>query len=809
MWVRRDLIFSVVLFIVATARAACADPLDVPRGDLIAALKALQQRTQIQIIYRAADLERLQTRGVKGDLPASVALERLIEGTGLVMRRDPSGAIALLAGRAAPAPAPSAAPSASPLTLAAVAVETVTVTAQRRLENLQEVPITISNLAGGQMQASGVRATPDLGILTPGLNYTVATGYAAPYLRGIGSNNVGPGTESPVATYIDGVYIATPTAAVFALNSILQADVLRGPQGTLFGRNATAGVIQVTTLDPAAERSGEASVGYGDYGSFSANLYLTGPLGDGVSTNLSALYQAQEQGFGRNLTTGLPINRTSTLAMRSKLKWEISPATTAVVSVDASRLRTSEGISWRPLAGAKTILGDVFPGGRQDIYSNIQPLVRDDQGGVSLKVEHDLGWARLLNISAYRRERLHQTIDGDYGLPVPMLQYDARTDNVQASEELQLLSPPAASWKWILGAYGFYSSGRYDPALLTGASIAPRSQIRLESRQQAGSGALFGQMTREVARNTHLTLGLRYTVEQRRIDITETGLLAGSAMSLGGDRASKVFAAPTWRVALDHTFADGVMGYVSLDRGFKSGQFDTTAIPAIVVKPETLDTAELGLKSTMLDRRLRLNAALFYNIYGNMQVPAYYGHGAGSPAQFEILRNAARAQSYGLDASIAFFATSDLRVSAGLEILHSVYQAFPDAAVSTPAPGGGNLVAAGDVDGNHTILAPALTLFCAVDWRLPGPFSDLDANLTYAYNSGWYADPDNRLRQPSFNQVNAKLTWRLPERVSISIWGRNLTDETYAEWLSDAPSTTDVFTASPPRTYGFEIAKAW
>jgi len=98
---------------------------------------------------------------------------------------------------------------------------------------------------------------------------------------------------------------------------------------------------------------------------------------------------------------------------------------------------------------------------------------------------------------------------------------------------------------------------------------------------------------------------------------------------------------------------------------------------------------------------------------------------------------------------------------------------------------------------------------CAVDWRLPGPFSDLDANLTYAYNSGWYADPDNRLRQPSFNQVNAKLTWRLPERVSISIWGRNLTDETYAEWLSDAPSTTDVFTASPPRTYGFEIAKAW
>ena len=815
MRVRLNLIFSVILIIDAAAGAACADPFDFPRGDLAAALQALQRQSRIQIIYRAADLEHRQTRGFKGDVSPSVALERLIEGSGLVLRRDRSGAIALLPEKAPAARAPDPKPPPNPSIPPPVAIGEVTVTAQKRSENLQDVPISINDVSGAQMRASGIRGTPDLGIVTPGLNYTVATGYSAPYLRGIGSNNIGPGTESPVATYVDGVYIATPTAAVFALSGIAQADVLKGPQGTLFGRNATAGVIQVTTLDPSATPGGEASLGYGDYSSYEAKAYLTGPVRQGVSINFSALYQDQEQGFGRNLTTGLPINRTSTLAMRSKLKWELSPATTVVVSVDDSYLRTSEGISWRPLKGARTILGDTFPGRAQDIYSNLQPLVRDDQSGISVKVDHDFGWARLLSITAYRRERLYQTIDGDYGLPAPILQYQAQTDNQQASQELQLISRSSSSIKWVVGTYGFYSSGKYDPVHLTGASLAPLDEILLASQQKAESGALFGQATKEILPRAKLTLGVRYTVEQRQVDTVETGEtgetgeLDALATRLGSTKASKVFTAPTWRASLEYAFTRGIMAYASLDRGFKSGQYDTTAIPAVVVKPETVDAAELGLKFTTADHRLRLNTALFYNLYNNMQAPTYFGLGIGSPAQFEILRNAAKAQTYGLDADAAFAATSDLRLTAGLEILHSTYLSFPDAEVSTSAPGGGNTISAGNASGNHTILAPALTLFYSIDWRLPTHRAEVDANLTYAYNSGWYADPDNRLRQPGFDQVNARLTWRLPRRLSISVWARNLTNETYAEWLSDSPSTTDVFTASPPRTYGLQIAQAW
>ena len=689
--------------------------------------------------------------------------------------------------------------------VSAAQVEEIVITAQKRSENMQDVPITVDHVSGKQLEAMGVKSTEDLSVAIPGLNYTVATGYSAPYLRGIGSNNVGPGTESPVATYVDGVYIATPTAAVFALNGVAQVDVLKGPQGTLFGRNATAGVIQVTTLDPSQTPSGEASVGYGNYDSYEGSVYLTGALADGLSANISALIQNQDKGFGHNLTLNREINKTTTGAVRSKILWDATPVTQVTLGLDYTYLRTSEGISWRPVNGALTVLGTRFTGGSQDIISDIQPIVRDHQGGVSLKVDHDLGWARFLTIAAYRRERIYQTIDGDYGLPLPILEYDAQTDTTQDSLEFQLLSPKSSSITWVVGAYGFYSSGKYDPANLTGSALSPLSLIVLTSEQKAKSGAVFGQATKEILPDTNLTVGARYTVEQRRVTTAEIGALFGTNISLGSTEGKKTFTAPTWRVSLDHKFSPDILGYVSYDRGFKSGQFDTTAIPAASVKPETVDSFELGVKSTSFDRRLRLNAALFYSKYNNMQVPAY-GQGTGSAAAFASLKNASKAEIYGFDADATFVVSPDLTLNGGLEALHSTYQSFPNSQVSTPRPTGGNLIAPGDVSGNRTILAPKFTGFVSMDWHLPVESADLKANATYSYSSGWFADPDNRLKQSGFSQLSAKLTWQIvPEQLALSLWGRNLTNEVYAEWLSATPTTTDVYTPSPPRTFGFTL----
>ena len=797
---------------IMAATPAAAVAFDIPGGSLARGLADYQAQSGAQIIYRKTDLGQAQTRGVHGDLPAQTALDRLLAGTHLAARRDPTGAVALIRisqAEAAPQvplspPAQAqrtAAPDPAP---AAAAVEEILVTAQKRSENLQDVPISVTAVTGRQIEAMGVQTSADIGVVTPGLNYTVATGYAAPFLRGIGTNNVGPGVESPVATYVDGVYYGSLTASVFALDSIAQIEVLKGPQGTLFGRNATAGVIQITTREPEQRFSGDASVGYGNYRTSEAKFYVTGGLTDRIAANLTAYYQDQGEGYGRNLVSGLDTNRTSTFTARAKVRADLGENTTADLILDYAYLRTSEGISWRPLDGATTILGTQFTGGQQDIASDIQPLVIDKQRGVSVRVNHSFERARFVSISAYREEDVSQNVDNDYGLPIKIAAVHITTKGRQLSQELQLQSPDGAKVQWVVGAFGFYSSGAWRPLQAFGLFVAPLDELDVHVRQQAFSGALFGQTTFEVLPDTNLTLGARYTVEKRELSHYRTGILGGTDIgTLTSTSGEKTFDSPTWRIALDHRFGPDALGYLSYNRGFKSGQFDTLALPTKVVKPETVDSFEVGYKSTFFDRRLRLNGALFYSRYKDMQIPTY-----GQGESLVVLRNAAEAEIYGLDLDGELVINSDLSFTGGLELLHSEYSSFPDSQVSIPAAAGGNVITVGDATGNRTMLTPKVMAFLSANWHLPVEAVRLDANLTYSYNGGWYADPDNRLRQKSFNQVNAKLAWTLPgDQWKLIVWGRNLTDEVFAQWLSGSPATTDVYTASAPRTYGLTISR--
>jgi iron complex outermembrane recepter protein len=680
-------------------------------------------------------------------------------------------------------------------------LEEVTVTAQKRRENLEDVPIAVTVLSGPQLVASGIQSTADLGLLTPGLNYTWATGDAAPFIRGVGNNNVGPGAESPVATYVDGVYYGSVASTVFSLSSVEQIEVLKGPQGTLFGRNATGGVISVNTLDPVQKFSGNASLGYGDYQTMEGSFYVTGGITDTIAANLSAYYQDQKQGYGRNLFNGEPVNRTETYSFRSKIKWDPSGDTSVTLGLDYSHEDTTQGTSWRPAPGATTILGTQFTGGIQDTDSPIQPVVIENQEGVSLKVAHDFGTMRLLSISAYRLEDFYQIIDASYGLPVEVLRLQGNTFTRQASQEVQLLAPTDSSIQWVLGLYGYYQFSGYDQYNITGIGIAPLTSLTGRPEQSARSGAVFGQATKEIAQDTNLTIGLRYTVEKRSAWNTESAAIGSESLGvLESASADKTFKSPTWRIALDHKFTPSTMGYVSYNRGFKSGQFNISGFPLVAVQPEINDAYEIGTKSTFFGDRLRFNSAVFYSKYKDLQVPTY---NAGTAT----LRNAAVAKIYGVDLDSQFAVTNDLRLGGGLELLHPHYDSFPDAEISVPQPGGGNLLVQGNATGNIVMLSPQAMVFVTADWRLPIDRLKLDANVTFTYNDGWYADPDNRLRQPPFNLLNTKLTWTPGDSpFQVAVWGRNLTNKIYAQWLSGTPTTTDVFTPSPPRTFGITFS---
>src|ERR1700728_1032670 len=200
----------------------------------------------------------------------------------------------------------------------------IVVTAQRRSENLQNVPIAVTALTSADLQSSGVNSTLDLPLLTPGLVAAQSAGNVTPHIRGVGTSAFGAGLENSVATYVDGVYIANAPSSVMQLDNVSEVEVLKGPQGTLFGRNATGGLIQITTKDPETTFSGHFQAGYANYQTSNAVGYVTGGLTDAVAADLSVAAQFQRQGWGRNYFNGEDAYRDDrNLAFRNK--WLIHP----------------------------------------------------------------------------------------------------------------------------------------------------------------------------------------------------------------------------------------------------------------------------------------------------------------------------------------------------------------------------------------------------------------------------------------------------------------------------------------------------
>ena len=215
-------------------------------------------------------------------------------------------------------------------------VQEIIVTAQRRKERLQDVPIVVNAFAGDQLEAAGIKSTLDLAAVTSGLEFGTQAAYGQPFLRGVGTVANVPGVESPVALYVDGIYYGAMIGSVLTLNDIEQVEVLKGPQGTLFGRNATGGLIQITTKDPTQKFAGYADAGYGSYNTATGDLYVTGGVTQSVAANLSVHYQDQGTGFGRNAFTNSEVNKTKDLSVRSKWVFAPSDATSIKAVFDYS-----------------------------------------------------------------------------------------------------------------------------------------------------------------------------------------------------------------------------------------------------------------------------------------------------------------------------------------------------------------------------------------------------------------------------------------------------------------------------------------
>lgn len=675
----------------------------------------------------------------------------------------------------------------------------IVVTAQRRAENLQNVPIAITALTSESLTKSGVTDIQSLQVAAPSLNFAQATGYSLPRVRGVGTGATGPGVENSVAMYVDGVYVAATSAGLLSFNNIAQVAVLKGPQGTLFGRNATGGVIQITTLDPGQTTTVNASATYGNHNTYGGNLYLAGPLTTDLAADVAVYYNNLSDGYARNVTNGDKLGRFEEVAVRSKVKWEPTDSTTVRLVGDYS-----QGKGVRPIiqnvAGSLPISRVPPPPGKFDASLTFDPSQTSKQGGASLQIDQKVGDLSLVSITAYRKASLRLRFDAD-GQAVPLTDVYFLQKDKQFSQEIQLLSPKSGRFTWMIGGYYFNATGRFSPSQATTKAppyLAPPTIITTRTKQTTESLAAFGQATYEIFDATNFTAGLRYTTDKREIDIPRTIKLPNGVVLNQAGAGDARFNKLTWRFALDHRFSSALLGYVSYNRGFKSGLFDPNAIPVFKVKPEVLDAYEAGVKADLFDRMLRINAAYYHYDYSNVQVLRV------TNGVTQLLSGPA-AKIDGVDVDATAQLGRHLTINAGLSVIDSRFTSYPNAVITTPLPTGGNALSTGDVKGNRLPMTPDWSSNLAATYTVESGVGNFALNATYLHNDGYYEGPENRIRQKPFDLVNGSLAWTSPSgRWSASLWGKNIFNKFYATQFS-AQATQDGDIYGLPRTYGVTV----
>jgi iron complex outermembrane receptor protein len=684
----------------------------------------------------------------------------------------------------------------------------IIVTAQRRSESLENVPISITAATAEMLTARGVNSMRDMIAAAPSVTLVTVAGYLQPRVRGIGNAAVGPGFEGGVAVYVDGVYQAAPQANMFSLANIERVEILKGPQGTLFGRNTTGGLIQVITRQPSHDFGGTASVTAANYQDFSGDLYVTGGLTDTVAMNVAGHAEVQGKGWGDNITTGKDAYRTyHDIAVRSSLLFEPGVDTKIRISGDYADNRNNISPSTVLAPGTGfPFPGLVLPTKTWDTASDVQPNSRVKSGGVNAQITHDLGFASLISISAYRKSRYRLVFDGDVS-NLKLVSIDIGQRDRQFSQEIQLASDPASKIAWVLGAFYFNAAGRFDPngVALDGfvqppSPLGPVTGSIINDRLGTRSLAVYAQATAPITDATKLTLGIRYTRERKTItDIQSFTTFAALPAPVPGapvaDR-SVSYSRPTWRVAVDHRFSPQLLAYASYNRGFKSGGFNGQFPTDAPYLPEKLDAYEVGVKANLFDRHLRIDAAGFYYDYSNIQVSKFIG-------SQQSFYNGASARVYGLDVDFEAKLDSRLSLSGGLTWLHDRFTSFPNAVISTQVPTG-IVITTGSAKGNRLPVTADFSATLTATHRTPLSFADLLVDVSYTYNDGYFTQPDNILRQPAYNLAAAGAKLIFPSGINARLWMRNILNEKIFNTLQAGTFDSNA-SYQAPRTYGVTL----
>jgi iron complex outermembrane receptor protein len=742
------------------------------------------------------------------------------------------GGAALLALAAAIAPAEaSAQATGQPVGQPAdqgVALDEIVVTAQRRAENLQEVPIAVTAVTAEALSNVGIDASNALPQIVPSVQMTRSGPSGLFFVRGVGTTNAAAGEEGANAVYVDNVYLGDLSQTINNFNNISRIEVLKGPQGTLFGRNATGGLIHIITEEPGQDFVLRGQVGYANYDTLSSKLYIAGPLSDKVSADLALTSSDQKDGWGRNLTRDEKIHIQEFWGARSKVV--VRPVDRLKLTFGGDYFKSDDNlaIAWRLEDDTVGTGGTRGPGGF-DTTSNMPAMTRLKIWGLSATAEVDLDFATFTSISAMRRTRNHSDFDVD-AAQLNLVNIDYVSKNKTYQQEFRLASNATDPLSWQAGVFYLRSEAENDQQQ-RGLAFAPASLqgFNINSDLTTDSYAAFGEATYAITPTTRVTAGLRYTSDRRKFNGSQTPVTLAGVVGLPAVNPDSLkYDEFTYRIALRQDITDDVNVYASVNRGFKAGSFSLQAPLNAPVLPQFIMAYEVGLKSEFFDRRLRLNLAAYHYDIDDYQVRSAAVANPGS----SVLLNAATVKVDGFDLEFQAAPTRDWRIFGGFTVLDSKFDKFggpgapvqapiaypnpatcPAALVGTANPGvlgagprtGGYTTCLGDASGNRMPMAPEFTASLGTTYSFfLGDRGELRVSGLYSYNDGYVFEPDNIMNQGAFSLLNASIEYRPTPNLGIELWGNNLTDEHYA--VQKITTGTGVATAlGAPRTYGVNV----
>lgn len=755
----------------------------------------------------------------------------------------------------------------------------VTVTAQRIEQALQDVPISLLVLSAEQIEAQAITDIQDLAEASPGLvvsGQASSTGEVALYIRGIGSNTFGLGTESTVGYYVDGVYI--PRSQGF-LNQFLDVDrleVLRGPQGTLWGRNSTGGAINLVTKAPGKPFHGRLFADLGQDGGPASGdrqrfyLSLDGPFSERVFGRLS-LGQYQADAFTLHQELGRSSDNLDGVAARGALTFLPSDSISVTVRVDHTDDDSHNNFDLKPGdTSPKSVLGTLArfydlpsPNDPHRIAANIAPMSSYRESGLSAHANFVLGsrGTTLESISSYRDLETRRASDID-GTPLDFVENATDIGGEWWSQELKL-NGGTDSVDWIAGLYAFHEEGaskvdtRTDlalfqvhffasnpalflfnptdfcslgfiaPSFLCGIdyynAIAPFLGLDSPGNKSTGnffdtaldtdSYAVYGQASWQVSDRFTLTGGLRYTEDDKKHVLTTIDFSTLAPTTLAD---SDSWSGLTPKVGLEFRPSDDVMLYGSVTTGWKSGGFNSISLQRSFDE-EQITSYEVGVKSSLADQRLTLNAALFHYDYDDLQVAVLF-------PDRSAVENAAKAKVDGLELDLTLRPNRRFMAQLGVSLLDDRYQDFSSQDPLEVAIVQDDLNAMGIFDQTTVFLAGALVpsrnlaghgLQRAPDYSVNlalqyafylGDLGSLTARGEFQSTDDIAFDAFERFVQPGYDLWHANLSWRpAGDRWSINLYGRNLGNEDYRASEIFARVTGSLRVWAPPSEIGLQL----